>query len=45
MKTNYHTHCDFCDGIADPETVVKTAIEKGIDVLGFREDQRASEKI
>ncbi|MDA3956052.1 histidinol-phosphatase [Oceanispirochaeta sp.] len=35
MKTTYHTHCDFCDGIADPETVVKTAIEKGMDVLGF----------
>ncbi|MDC7241025.1 MAG: histidinol-phosphatase [Spirochaetales bacterium] len=35
MKTNYHTHCNFCDGIADPETVVKTAIEKGFDVLGF----------
>ncbi len=35
MKTNYHTHCNFCDGIADPETVVKTAIDKGFDVLGF----------
>ncbi|MBF9018437.1 MULTISPECIES: histidinol-phosphatase [unclassified Oceanispirochaeta] len=35
MKTNYHTHCNFCDGIADPETVVKIALEKGFDVLGF----------
>ncbi|OQY33446.1 MAG: hypothetical protein B6241_07735 [Spirochaetaceae bacterium 4572_59] len=35
MKTNYHTHCSHCDGIADPETVVKTAIEKNFDILGF----------
>ena len=35
MKTNYHTHCSLCDGIADPETVVLTAIEKGFDILGF----------
>ena len=35
MKTNYHTHCNFCDGISDPETVVKIALEKGFNVLGF----------
>lgn len=35
MKTNYHTHCNFCDGIANPETVVRTAIEKGFNILGF----------
>ena len=35
MKTNYHTHCSLCDGIADPETIVLKAIEKGFDILGF----------
>jgi len=35
MRTNYHTHCNFCDGIADPETVVKIALNKGLDILGF----------
>jgi histidinol-phosphatase (PHP family) len=35
MKTNYHTHCSLCDGIADPETVVLAAIEKDFDILGF----------
>lgn len=35
MKTNYHSHCNFCDGIADPETIVKAALEKGFDILGF----------
>ncbi|QEN08392.1 histidinol-phosphatase HisJ family protein [Oceanispirochaeta crateris] len=35
MKTNYHTHCNFCDGFGDPETIIKTAIDKGIDILGF----------
>ncbi len=35
MKTNYHTHCSLCDGIADPETVVLKAIEKGFHILGF----------
>ena len=35
MKTNFHTHCSLCDGIADPETVVLAAIEKNFDILGF----------
>ncbi len=35
MKTNYHTHCSLCDGIADPEDVVLKAIKKGFDILGF----------
>lgn len=35
MKTNYHTHTVWCDGRDAPETMVKAAIEKGFDVIGF----------
>ena len=35
MKTNYHTHTVWCDGKDDPETVIRSAIAKGFDVLGF----------
>lgn len=34
-KTNYHTHTTFCDGKADPETIVRVAIQKRFDILGF----------
>lgn len=34
-KSNYHTHTTFCDGKDTPETMVKTALEKGIVSLGF----------
>ena len=35
MKTNYHTHCTFCDGKESARDMVKKAIEKGFEVLGF----------
>ena len=35
MKTNFHTHTTFCDGKNTPEEMVQTAIEKGIERLGF----------
>ncbi|MBQ9238820.1 MAG: histidinol-phosphatase [Treponema sp.] len=35
MKTNYHTHTDFCDGAETPEAMVQAALEKQFDVLGF----------
>ncbi len=35
MKTNYHTHSTFCDGIGHPEEYIKAAIEKNFDTLGF----------
>ncbi len=35
MKTNFHTHTTFCDGKNTPEEMVKAAIEKGIERLGF----------
>lgn len=35
MLTNYHTHTTFCDGQNTPEEIVKHAIAKGFDALGF----------
>ena len=35
MKTNYHTHTVWCDGKDDPETVIRAAIARGFDALGF----------
>ena len=35
MKTNYHTHTNFCDGNSSPEDMVKAAIQKDFDILGF----------
>jgi histidinol-phosphatase (PHP family) len=39
MKTNYHTHCSYCDGAGDPETVVLAALGQGFDILGFSSHQ------
>lgn len=35
IKTNYHTHTNFCDGKCSAEDMVKAAIEKKFDILGF----------
>ena len=35
MKSNYHTHTTWCDGMNTPREMVEAAIEKGFDVLGF----------
>ena len=35
MLQNLHTHTDFCDGKNAPEEMIKAAIEKGFDSLGF----------
>lgn len=35
LKTNYHTHTNYCDGKNTPEEMVKEAIERGFDILGF----------
>ena len=32
---DYHVHTVFCDGKNTPEEVVKAAIEKGMDAIGF----------
>ena len=35
MTQDFHTHTTFCDGKADPETMVKAAIEQGLTHLGL----------
>lgn len=35
MKSNYHTHCHFCDGKGDPELYVEEALKVGLTTLGF----------
>lgn len=35
MLTNYHTHTTFCDGQSTVEEVVRSAIAKGFDAIGF----------
>ena len=35
LKTNYHSHSEFCDGTGKLEDYVKAAISKGFDVFGF----------
>ncbi len=34
-KQNLHTHCTFCDGKDTPEEMVKIAIQKRFDSIGF----------
>ena len=35
MKANFHTHTTFCDGRDTPEAMVRAALAKGFDALGF----------
>lgn len=35
MLTNYHSHCNFCDGAEDPEKYVLEAIRLGFTSYGF----------
>lgn len=35
MKTNYHTHTNFCDGKNSAEEMILAAIEKNFSILGF----------
>lgn len=35
MLSNFHTHTTFCDGKSTVEEVVRSAIEKGFDAIGF----------
>ncbi|MCB7558415.1 PHP domain-containing protein, partial [Tyzzerella nexilis] len=38
MKTNFHTHTFRCGhAVGNEEAMVKSAIEEGIEVLGFSE--------
>ena len=33
-RTNYHSHCDFCDGKAPMEEYIKAAIGAGFSAYG-----------
>ncbi len=35
MLTNYHTHCEFCDGKATAAVMAQTARDHGFSILGF----------
>lgn len=35
IRFNYHTHTTYCDGIDTPEEMIRYAIEKGFDTIGF----------
>lgn len=35
MNFNFHTHTNFCDGSAEPEKYIKTALDLGFHSLGF----------
>ncbi|MBN2657297.1 MAG: histidinol-phosphatase [Spirochaetales bacterium] len=35
ILSNFHTHCDYCDGAGTPEDVVEAALSRNFDILGF----------
>jgi len=35
IRSNFHTHTVYCDGNDTPETLIKTAIDKEFNALGF----------
>ncbi|MBB6482553.1 histidinol-phosphatase [Spirochaeta isovalerica] len=35
IQSNFHTHCDYCDGSGKPEDVVEEALARNFDILGF----------
>lgn len=35
MWSNYHQHCNFCDGTDEPELYVTAALEQGVGSFGF----------
>ena len=35
IKTNYHTHTNFCDGKFSAEEMIWAAIDRNIKILGF----------
>ena len=34
---NLHTHTNYCDGALPPEAMIKAALDKGCDFIGFSE--------
>lgn len=35
QKQNLHTHTTFCDGVDAPEELIREAMARGFDSLGF----------
>ena len=35
MRGDFHVHTRFCDGAAEPEAMVRAALELGLDAVGF----------
>lgn len=35
ILTNYHTHCNYCDGLGEPEKYLLEAIKNGLEIYGF----------
>ena len=35
IRGDYHVHTSFCDGSCPPEEMVRAALEKGMDAIGF----------
>ena len=35
MWTNYHCHSHFCSGSGEPEAYIQSALEKGVQAIGF----------
>ena len=35
IRGDFHVHTRFCDGAASPEEMVRAALERGMDAIGF----------
>lgn len=35
LLTNFHTHCDYCDGAGKPEDIIEIALSRNFDCIGF----------
>ena len=43
MKTNYHMHTVWCDGRNTVEVMIRAAIDRGFDEIGFSSHARLPE--
>ena len=42
IRADYHVHTTFCDGCASPEAMVRAALKKGMDAIGFSGHSRTA---
>ena len=42
IRADFHVHSTFCDGQASPEEMVRAALEKGMDAIGFSGHSRTA---